>query len=165
MYSSDKTFIKYRYYRHHPSYFSNNFLFFPLVCPGVRESSQQVSQVRDSYSWVLNIPNKNLRMNFQEVSYYLKRLECTMVNGNGSCTILKLLNCSSNCVCLLFRCWLIWVQRMIEDSTRLGSGHWWEDDLWPSTVLSDWRMSHSTAVYQGSSQWHWIRSRLDFIVT
>uniref|UniRef100_A0A8D2ZHH9 Serine protease 56 n=1 Tax=Scophthalmus maximus TaxID=52904 RepID=A0A8D2ZHH9_SCOMX len=67
MYSSDKTFIKYRYYRHHPSYFSNNFLFFPLVCPGVRESSQQVSQVRDSYSWVLNIPNKNLRMNFQEV--------------------------------------------------------------------------------------------------
>uniref|UniRef100_A0A4W6E966 Serine protease 56 n=1 Tax=Lates calcarifer TaxID=8187 RepID=A0A4W6E966_LATCA len=37
------------------------------VCPGVRESSQQVNQVRDSYSWVLNIPNKNLRMNFQEV--------------------------------------------------------------------------------------------------
>ncbi|GAA6234798.1 serine protease 56, partial [Lates japonicus] len=37
------------------------------ICPGVRESSQQVSQVRDSYSWVLNIPNKNLRMNFQEV--------------------------------------------------------------------------------------------------
>ncbi|KAF0047025.1 hypothetical protein F2P81_000658 [Scophthalmus maximus] len=37
------------------------------LCPGVRESSQQVSQVRDSYSWVLNIPNKNLRMNFQEV--------------------------------------------------------------------------------------------------
>ncbi|KAI3374996.1 hypothetical protein L3Q82_021526 [Scortum barcoo] len=38
-----------------------------LVCPGVRESSQQVSQVRDSYRWVLNIPSKNLRMNFQEV--------------------------------------------------------------------------------------------------
>ncbi|XP_033505577.2 uncharacterized protein prss56 [Epinephelus lanceolatus] len=37
------------------------------VCPGVRESSQQVSQVRDSYSWVLNIPGKSLRMNFQEV--------------------------------------------------------------------------------------------------
>uniref|UniRef100_A0A3Q3GE20 Serine protease 56 n=1 Tax=Labrus bergylta TaxID=56723 RepID=A0A3Q3GE20_9LABR len=37
------------------------------VCPGVRESSQQVSQVRDSYSWVLSIPNKNLRMSFQEV--------------------------------------------------------------------------------------------------
>ncbi|XP_042353454.1 uncharacterized protein prss56 [Plectropomus leopardus] len=37
------------------------------ICPGVRESSQQVSQVRDSYSWVLNIPGKNLRMNFQEV--------------------------------------------------------------------------------------------------
>ncbi|XP_041658512.1 uncharacterized protein prss56 [Cheilinus undulatus] len=37
------------------------------ICPGVRESSQQVSQVRDSYSWVLNIPNKNLRMSFQEV--------------------------------------------------------------------------------------------------
>ncbi|XP_029309182.1 serine protease 56 [Cottoperca gobio] len=37
------------------------------VCPGVKESSQQVSQVRDSYSWVLSIPSKNLRMNFQEV--------------------------------------------------------------------------------------------------
>ncbi|XP_061695559.1 serine protease 56 [Syngnathoides biaculeatus] len=37
------------------------------VCPGVRESSQQVSQVRDSYHWVLSIPNKNLRMSFQEV--------------------------------------------------------------------------------------------------
>nr|XP_046264812.1 serine protease 56 [Scatophagus argus] len=37
------------------------------ICPGVRESSQQVSQVRDSYKWVLNIPSKNLRMNFQEV--------------------------------------------------------------------------------------------------
>ncbi|XP_036939575.1 uncharacterized protein prss56 isoform X1 [Acanthopagrus latus] len=37
------------------------------ICPGVRESSQQVSQVRDSYRWVLNIPSKNLRMNFQEV--------------------------------------------------------------------------------------------------
>ncbi|KAL3988420.1 interferon regulatory factor 3 [Sarotherodon galilaeus] len=37
------------------------------ICPGVRESSQKVSQVRDSYSWVLNIPSKNLHMNFQEV--------------------------------------------------------------------------------------------------
>nr|XP_057922807.1 serine protease 56 isoform X2 [Doryrhamphus excisus] len=37
------------------------------VCPGVRETSQQVSQVRDSYRWVLSIPNTNLRMNFQEV--------------------------------------------------------------------------------------------------
>ncbi|KAL6104473.1 prss56 [Pungitius sinensis] len=37
------------------------------ICPGVRESSQHVSQVRDSYSWVLSIPSKNLRMNFQEV--------------------------------------------------------------------------------------------------
>ncbi|XP_039670516.1 serine protease 56 isoform X2 [Perca fluviatilis] len=37
------------------------------ICPGVRESSQQVNQVRDSYSWVLSIPSKNLRMNFQEV--------------------------------------------------------------------------------------------------
>ncbi|XP_077370410.1 uncharacterized protein prss56 [Festucalex cinctus] len=37
------------------------------VCPGVRETSQQVSQVRDSYHWVLSIPNKNLRMSFQEV--------------------------------------------------------------------------------------------------
>uniref|UniRef100_A0A3Q1JX36 Serine protease 56 n=1 Tax=Anabas testudineus TaxID=64144 RepID=A0A3Q1JX36_ANATE len=41
--------------------------FFLVVCPGVRESSQQVSQIKDSYSWVLNIPNKKLRMNFQEV--------------------------------------------------------------------------------------------------
>ncbi|XP_037131180.1 serine protease 56 isoform X2 [Syngnathus acus] len=37
------------------------------VCPGVRETSQRVSQVRDSYHWVLSIPNKNLRMSFQEV--------------------------------------------------------------------------------------------------
>ncbi|KAF7662724.1 hypothetical protein LDENG_00227550 [Lucifuga dentata] len=37
------------------------------ICPGVKESSQRVSQVRDSYHWVLGIPNKNLRMNFQEV--------------------------------------------------------------------------------------------------
>ncbi|XP_031710957.1 uncharacterized protein prss56 isoform X1 [Anarrhichthys ocellatus] len=37
------------------------------ICPGVRESLQQVSQVRDSYSWVLSVPSKNLRMNFQEV--------------------------------------------------------------------------------------------------
>ncbi|XP_019712348.1 uncharacterized protein prss56 isoform X2 [Hippocampus comes] len=37
------------------------------VCPGVRETSQQVSQVRDSYHWVLSIPNKNLHMSFQEV--------------------------------------------------------------------------------------------------
>ncbi|KAG8014117.1 Serine protease 56 [Nibea albiflora] len=37
------------------------------ICPGVRESSQQVSQVRDTYRWVLNIPSKNLHMNFQEV--------------------------------------------------------------------------------------------------
>lgn len=46
--------------------------FVPVVCPGVRESSQQVSQVRDSYSWVLNIPNKNLRMSFQEVKCHLE---------------------------------------------------------------------------------------------
>ncbi|XP_061878752.1 serine protease 56 [Entelurus aequoreus] len=37
------------------------------VCPGIRETSQQFSQVRDSYRWVLNIPNSSLRMNFQEV--------------------------------------------------------------------------------------------------
>ncbi|XP_067461782.1 uncharacterized protein prss56 [Thunnus thynnus] len=37
------------------------------ICTGVRESSQQVSQVRDSYRWVLSIPSKNLHMNFQEV--------------------------------------------------------------------------------------------------
>ncbi|CAK6952490.1 uncharacterized protein prss56 [Scomber scombrus] len=37
------------------------------ICSGVRESSLQVSQVRDSYRWVLSIPSKNLRMNFQEV--------------------------------------------------------------------------------------------------
>lgn len=37
------------------------------VCPAVRESSHQVSQVRDSYQWVLSIPNKSLRMSFQEV--------------------------------------------------------------------------------------------------
>ncbi|XP_030607411.1 uncharacterized protein prss56 [Archocentrus centrarchus] len=37
------------------------------ICPGVSESSQKVGQVRESYSWVLNIPSKNLHMNFQEV--------------------------------------------------------------------------------------------------
>ncbi|XP_038575306.1 serine protease 56 [Micropterus salmoides] len=37
------------------------------ICPGVRESSQQVSQVRDTYSWVLSIPSKNVHMSFQEV--------------------------------------------------------------------------------------------------
>lgn len=48
--------------------FNEKFLFVPAVCPGVRESSQQVSQVRDSYKWVLNIPSKNLHMSFQEVN-------------------------------------------------------------------------------------------------
>ncbi|KAJ0058753.1 hypothetical protein NL108_000462, partial [Boleophthalmus pectinirostris] len=42
-----------------------NYLF--LVCPAVRESSQKVSQVRDLYQWVLNIPNRNLQMSFHEV--------------------------------------------------------------------------------------------------
>ncbi|XP_029970000.1 uncharacterized protein prss56 [Salarias fasciatus] len=37
------------------------------ICPGVKESSQQVSQVRDSYSWILNVPSRNLQMTFQEV--------------------------------------------------------------------------------------------------
>lgn len=37
------------------------------VCPAVRESIQKVTQVQDSYQWVLNIPNRNLRMSFQEV--------------------------------------------------------------------------------------------------
>ncbi|KAM6918192.1 uncharacterized protein prss56 [Xenentodon cancila] len=37
------------------------------ICPGLKESSLHVSRIRDSYSWVLNIPIKNLRMNFQEV--------------------------------------------------------------------------------------------------
>ncbi|XP_068196925.1 serine protease 56 isoform X2 [Antennarius striatus] len=37
------------------------------ICPRVRESSQQVSQVRDSYSWILRVPSKSLHMNFQEV--------------------------------------------------------------------------------------------------
>lgn len=48
-------------------------LFLPIVCPGVRESSQQVIQVRDSYRWILNIPGKNLRMNFQEVNYLVMK--------------------------------------------------------------------------------------------
>lgn len=47
--------------------------FTPIVCPGVRESSQQVTQVRDSYRWILNIPSKNLRMNFQEVIYLVRK--------------------------------------------------------------------------------------------
>lgn len=45
---------------------------FVLVCSAVRESLQKVSQVRDSYQWVLNIPNQNLRMTFQEVNQALQ---------------------------------------------------------------------------------------------
>ncbi|KAJ8389569.1 hypothetical protein AAFF_G00118060 [Aldrovandia affinis] len=37
------------------------------VCPGVVESTQQVSVVRQTYRWVLGIPSKSLSMNFQEV--------------------------------------------------------------------------------------------------
>ncbi|KAI1882970.1 hypothetical protein AGOR_G00240370 [Albula goreensis] len=37
------------------------------VCPGVVESTQKVSVVRQTYRWVLGIPSKNLSMNFQEV--------------------------------------------------------------------------------------------------
>ncbi|KAJ8011588.1 hypothetical protein DPEC_G00059810 [Dallia pectoralis] len=37
------------------------------ACPGVAESTQHVSGVRETYKWVLDIPSKNLRMNFQEV--------------------------------------------------------------------------------------------------
>ncbi|XP_015242181.1 PREDICTED: serine protease 56 isoform X2 [Cyprinodon variegatus] len=37
------------------------------ICPGLRESAQQVSQIQESYSWILNIPSDNLQMNFQEV--------------------------------------------------------------------------------------------------
>lgn len=51
---------------------------------------------------------------------------------------------------------------MIEDFTKHGSELWSEDDLWPSTVLWAWKMSHSTAVCQESSLWHWRHSRLNF---
>ncbi|XP_028972939.1 uncharacterized protein prss56 [Esox lucius] len=37
------------------------------ACPGVAESTQHVSGIRETYKWVLDIPSKNLRMNFQEV--------------------------------------------------------------------------------------------------
>ncbi|XP_054888695.1 uncharacterized protein prss56 [Poeciliopsis prolifica] len=37
------------------------------ICPGLRESSRQVSQIQETYNWILNIPNNNLRMSFQEV--------------------------------------------------------------------------------------------------
>ncbi|MBN3296677.1 PRS56 protease, partial [Amia calva] len=37
------------------------------VCPGVSETSQQVSMVKEMYHWILGIPNKNLCMTFQEV--------------------------------------------------------------------------------------------------
>ncbi|XP_061100017.1 serine protease 56 [Conger conger] len=37
------------------------------VCPGVVESTQQVSVIRQTYRWVLAIPSKSLSMNFQEV--------------------------------------------------------------------------------------------------
>lgn len=53
---------------HGKSFLRCIFVFGPAVCPGVTETSQQVSQVRTSYRWVLNIPGKNLRMNFQEVN-------------------------------------------------------------------------------------------------
>ncbi|XP_029580744.1 serine protease 56 [Salmo trutta] len=37
------------------------------ACPGVAESTQQVSGIRDTYKWILGIPTKNLHMNFQEL--------------------------------------------------------------------------------------------------
>ncbi|MED6292649.1 hypothetical protein CHARACLAT_002591 [Characodon lateralis] len=37
------------------------------ICPGLRESSQQVSEIQESYNWILNIPSNSLQMNFQEV--------------------------------------------------------------------------------------------------
>ncbi|XP_027877310.1 uncharacterized protein prss56 isoform X1 [Xiphophorus couchianus] len=37
------------------------------ICPGLRESSRQVSQIQETYNWILNIPNNNLQMSFQEV--------------------------------------------------------------------------------------------------
>ncbi|KAM4727488.1 uncharacterized protein prss56 [Anableps anableps] len=37
------------------------------ICPGLRESSRQVDQIQESYNWILNIPNNNLQMSFQEV--------------------------------------------------------------------------------------------------
>uniref|UniRef100_A0A087XI84 Serine protease 56 n=1 Tax=Poecilia formosa TaxID=48698 RepID=A0A087XI84_POEFO len=37
------------------------------ICPGLRESSRQVSQIQETYKWILNIPNSNLQMSFQEV--------------------------------------------------------------------------------------------------
>lgn len=42
---------------------------FPVVCPGLRESSRQVSQIQETYNWILNIPNNNLQMSFQEVNH------------------------------------------------------------------------------------------------
>ncbi|KAL0966469.1 hypothetical protein UPYG_G00295660 [Umbra pygmaea] len=37
------------------------------ACPGVAESMQHVGVVKDIYSWVLDIPDKKIHMNFQEV--------------------------------------------------------------------------------------------------
>ncbi|CDQ86617.1 unnamed protein product [Oncorhynchus mykiss] len=37
------------------------------ACPGVAESTQQVSGIRDTYKWILGIPTNNLHMNFQEL--------------------------------------------------------------------------------------------------
>lgn len=95
--------------------------FIPAVCPGVRESSQQVTQVRDSYRWILNIPSKNLRMNFQEVNYYLGS------EGNAHKLLKIIINfCNAYfslfLISILFRCWLIWAQRTSADFTKRGSG-------------------------------------------
>lgn len=63
-----------------------------LACPGVRESSQQVSQVRDSYRWVLNIPNKNLRMNFQEVRHSRSQVKMSWSRDPFPCVVIIFLS-------------------------------------------------------------------------
>lgn len=111
-----------KYWFNGQCYFSYPILrFLPVVCPGVRESSQQVSQVRDSYSWVLSIPNKKLRMNFQEVNYHLRRrgwVQRALVKGNNW-TILYILNFSFN---LLFSLGFSWSELQEWPRTVWGAG-------------------------------------------
>ncbi|KAL8188197.1 UNVERIFIED_CONTAM: hypothetical protein K2H54_062824 [Gekko kuhli] len=36
-------------------------------CPGVNESAQQVRSVRELYRWILQVPERDLAMTFQEI--------------------------------------------------------------------------------------------------
>lgn len=54
-------------------HFMSPFHLFPAnlgvaACPGLNESAVQVGAVRELYAWVLQVPEPDLAMTFQEVS-------------------------------------------------------------------------------------------------